>query len=35
MGESTERNWVEAIVDRIRRKTVTFRKQGFRAYPDN
>lgn len=35
MGDSTERNWVEAIVDRIRCKTRTFRKQGFRKYPDN
>ena len=35
MGDSADRNWVEAIVDRIKRKTGTFRKQGFREYPDN
>ncbi len=35
MGDSIEINWVEAIIERIKRKTETFGKKGFRKYPDN
>ena len=35
MGDSTERNWVEAVTDRIKRKSKKFRQPGFREYPDN
>ena len=35
MGDSIERNWVEAVIDRIERKSGKFRQPGFRAYPDN
>lgn len=35
MGNSIERNWVEAVFDRVERKIESFGKQGFGKYPDN
>ncbi len=35
MGNSIERNWVEAIFDRVEHKVESFGKQGFVKHPDN
>ena len=35
MGNSTERNWVEAVFDRVEHKVESFGKQGFGKHPDN
>ena len=35
MGNSIERNWVEAVFDRVEHKIESFGEQGFEKHPDN